>query len=119
MIKKSAGHGRVVRRQPALQDLGAAGGWRPGVGKDVFQGERYAGKWSDLFAGSDLGIDARCRSKGALPVDIQECMYLIVDLCDAMKMSTRHFNGAQVTGFDLGRKISSRLPNDLARRWLA
>jgi hypothetical protein len=46
-------------------------------------------------------------------------MYLIVDLCDAMKMSTRHFNGAQVTGFDLGRKISSRLPNDLARRWLA
>ena len=49
MIKKSAGHGRVVRRQPALQDLGSTCGRSAAVGEDVLERQGHPGERPELI----------------------------------------------------------------------
>ena len=61
-----AGHRGAVRRDPAFQDLGAAGGRGAGIGEDVLQGEGTpasgpTGSPAAILA-STRAADARARS---------------------------------------------------------
>ncbi len=65
-VEQPLGDRRVVRRDPALQDLRAAGGRRARVGQHVLERQRHAGQRAERLARGDLGVDrgglARARS---------------------------------------------------------
>ena len=95
-VEQALGDGRVVGRDPPLQDLRAAGGRRAGVGQHVLERQRHPGQRADGLTGRDLRIHRRRRGQRASTVDVQEGVDVAVHLRDPVQMGLGHLDRAEL-----------------------
>ena len=90
--------GRVVRRDPALEDLGAAGGRQALGGHHVLDGDRHAGEHVQLLPGGAALVDGAGGGQRALAVDVEEGVHVGVDGGDAVEVGLDDLDGADFAG---------------------
>ena len=112
------GHGRVVRRHPALEDLRPAGGRHVGGGEHVLERQRHPGqRRRQLLAGGDGGVDRGRRRPAPRRRRRAGTRGSAVGGGDLVQAGLGHLDRGQLLGRDLGAQRRGVEPDEsLARR---
>ena len=87
---------RVVGRDPALQDAGAAGGGHPGGAEVVLHGDGDPCQRAEFLAFGPAGVDLGRGGQGAFGVDVQECVEGRVHRLDLVEVGAGQFDGTHL-----------------------
>ena len=102
-------HGRVVRRDPALEDPRAAGRRQPSGGEDVLDRDRYAvERRSRATRRRGARRRAAASRERALGVDVQERVHRAVDLGDPVEVGLGDLDAGGLAGRRARRRARRR-----------
>ena len=110
---EAAHDGGVVGRQPALEDLGAAGRRQALGDQHVLDGDGHAGEDVQLLAGCATLVDGPGGGERPLAVDVQVGVDVAVDGGDPVEVRLHDLHGAELAGAEGVRQLGSAETGDV------
>ena len=105
---------RLVRRNPALEDLRPAGGRHPDGGEQVLDRDGDARERAERLARRPLAVDLPRLRQGVVGGHVQERLDLAVDRGDPVQVRLGDLGGGDLSGGHRGGQLGRRLLDQLA-----